>query len=198
MLMTSKQADGIRNNIIRIKSLLAADKRRWGGYYDDSLGLRYLPPKLYIQIADYTGGLNYTKWFSKNFPDDVCTPDFLFEWTIILFKSGKIKDAEKKAFESFCSNAYIFDKYFGRPIIPIDKYENSNMETTFFTEKFDYSSNQTELVDFTDWLKHYIIQETFIMATSKYIEIYKRLKTEQDREKRGYLLKLAKQIIDEF
>lgn len=33
--MTPKQADRIRNKIKKIKAALAADKKRWGGYYHD-------------------------------------------------------------------------------------------------------------------------------------------------------------------
>ena len=35
---------------------------------------------------------------------------------------SKAKEAEKKAFKSFRSNTYIFDKYFDRPIVPIIKF----------------------------------------------------------------------------
>jgi len=43
--MTPKQEERIRNKIARIRKELAADKKRWGGFYDDSRGLRYLPPE---------------------------------------------------------------------------------------------------------------------------------------------------------
>jgi hypothetical protein len=33
--------------------------------------------------------------------DDSGIPDFLFEWTIILFKNGRIQEAEKKHFKHF-------------------------------------------------------------------------------------------------
>jgi len=44
--MTPKQEERTRSKIKMIKAELAADKKRWGGYYDDSRGLRYLPPAL--------------------------------------------------------------------------------------------------------------------------------------------------------
>jgi hypothetical protein len=58
--MTPKQEDRIRTKIKRIKAELAADKKRWEGYYDDSRGLRYLLPALYLKLEDYSGGLRYT------------------------------------------------------------------------------------------------------------------------------------------
>lgn len=191
--MTPKQIERLRKKIADIKRTLAAEKRRFGGY-DDSRGLRYLPAKYFIQLGDYSGGLTYTKWFDKNFPDDGGFPDFLFEWTIILFKNGKIKDAEKKAFETFCSNTYLFDKFFGKQIMPIDKWEGSNLEAPGFTEYLDYSSEQSELADFSKWLDKYISTEEFNNRSKKYIDIQKKLKTENDTEARHYLVMQARQL----
>ena len=132
--------------------------------------------------------------FDKSFPDDSGFPDFLFEWTIILFKTGKTKDAEKKAFQTFCSNTYLFDKYFGRQIIPIDKWEGSNLEIPAFTKYLDYSSEQKELADFTKWLDTFLSTQDFINRSNKYIDIQKRLKTEHDEETRHYLVKAASQL----
>jgi len=195
--VTPKQEERIKIKIKRIKAELAADKKRLGGYYDDSSGLRYLPPSLYIQLADFSGGLRYANWFHKNFPDDSGFPDFLFEWTIILFKTNKFKDAEKKAFETFCSNTYLFDKFFGRPIVTIDKYEYSNNDIPSYCDYITYSSEQADLTDFSDWLTKYLATEKFITLSSKFININKRLKTENDSETRGYLLRQARQLKDE-
>ncbi len=98
--MPVPKREKIERKIEKIKKLLAADKRKWGAW-DDSRGLRYLPPGLYIQIEDWAGGLKYLKWFEKNFPDDMGMPEFLFEWTIILFNSNKIKEAESKTMQTF-------------------------------------------------------------------------------------------------
>ncbi len=61
--MTPKQEERIRIKIARIRKELAADKKRWGGFYDDSRGLRYLPPEQFIKLKDYKGGLRYLRWF---------------------------------------------------------------------------------------------------------------------------------------
>ena len=194
--MTPKQIERVKKKIADIKRTLTAEKRKYG-CYDDGRGLRYLPTKYFIQLADYSGGLTYTKWFDKNFPDDSGFPDFLFEWTIILFKTGKLKDAEKKAFETYCSNTYLFDKYFGRPIIPIDKYEYSNVDIPQYTDSFEYASGQTELADFSNWLSNYLSTDKFIKLIEKFIDIHKRLKSEHDIETRGYLLQQVRQLEDE-
>jgi hypothetical protein len=193
--MTPKQTERLQKKIKKIKAALAADKRRWGGEYDDSRGLRYIPPRYYVKLGDFAGGMRYMNWFNKNFPDDCGFPDFLFEWTIILFKTGKLKEAEKKAFQTFCLNTYVIDKYFGRPVIPIDKNEFSNIDHPSYTKYFDYSSQQTELSDFTDWLRQFTEVEKFLKLSNKFIEIQKRLKHEDDYETRSYLIKHADQLI---
>jgi hypothetical protein len=151
----------LKKKIAAVKRALAAEKKKFGGY-DDSRGLRWLPTKYYVQMEDYSGGLAYTKWFSKNFPDDVGFPDFLFEWTIILYQNGKLLAAGQKAFQTFCANTYLFDKFFGRSITPIDKWEGSNLEAASFTDYFNYSNKQKELEDFATWLSTFMSTERFM------------------------------------
>jgi hypothetical protein len=188
--MTPKQMVRLRAKISNIKRTLAAEKRKFG-CYDDSRGLRYLPTKHFIQLQDYKGGLTYLKWFRKNFPDDSGFPDFLFEWTIILFKCGKREEARKKAFQTFCANTYLFDKFFGRPVTPVAKWEGSNLETAGFTDFFDYSAKQPEFADFSEWLNNLISTEDFKSRCGKYIDIHKRLMNETDSETRHYLIMQA-------
>ena len=197
--MTPKQAERIKNKIKKIKTALAADKKRWGGFYDDSRGLRYIPPQLYIELNDFTGGLRYLNWFNKNFPDDSGYPDFLFEWTIVLFKTGRLKDAEKKAFETFCSNTYLFDIFFSRPVYAIEKWEGSNLEKLeFANHTFRYNSKQENLTDFSEWLDKCIASEKFLQLSNKLLDIQKRLQTEKDTETRHYLLQHERQLINEL
>jgi hypothetical protein len=191
--MTEKQKEKVRIRIADIRATLANERRRYGGY-DDSRGLRYLPPAYYIKIGDYAGGLTYLRWFNKNFDNDAGFPDFLFEWTLILFKSNKYKEAEQKAFKTFCSNTYLFDKFFGKPIVPIQKQEYSNIDIPEFTDSFKYSCTQTELADFSKWLEHFISSEKFKTIKQKYIDIHIRLKTERDKETRTYLILHANQL----
>lgn len=195
--MTPKQEERIRNKIKKIKTALAADKKQWGGYHHDGQGLRYLPPKLYIQLNDSQGGLRYFTWFNKNFQDDAGYPDFLFEWTIILFKRGRLKEAERKAFQTFCRNTYVFDKFYGREIKAIEKWEGSNLEVPEFAMKyFDYSHTQENILDFAEWLKKFTSSEKFIHLRNKFIEIKKQLKVEHDIKKRRNLIKQAAKLED--
>ena len=197
--MTPKQEERIRKKIKRIKADLAADKRHWGGQYHDGGGLRYLPPALYIKLGDYTGGLRYLNWFTKNFSDDAGFPDFLFECTIILFKSKRLEKAEKMAFRTFCSNTYLFDKFLGKPVIPIDKEEYSNLDKPqYVNELFEYSHADEALFDFAHWLNGVIKTEKFKAAASAFIEVQKKLKREHNPKKRKELYDLARKIELEY
>ena len=195
--MTEKQIERVKTKIKRIRGVLAAEKRTFGAY-DDSRGLRYMPPQLYIQIADFSGAMTYLKWFQKNFEGDMGFPDFLFEWTLILFMNKRFREAEKKAFETFCSNTYLFDKFFGKPVIAVYKYESSKVEKPEFTENLHYSSSQPELSDFSQWLCAVISEENFKEACAKFINVQMRLYSEEDSETRGYLLQLSRQIRDNY
>lgn len=197
--MTPKQQERIKTKIKRIKSALSADKNHWGGQHHDGQGLRYIPPQLYLELNDFTGGLRYFNWFNKNFPDDSGYPDFLFEWTIILFKTDRLKEAEKKAFETFRSNTYLFDTFFGRQVTKIKKWEGSNLQTQDFADnQFCYNSKQDNLLDFSEWLDKFIATEKFILLSNKYLDIQKRLETERDTETRQYLIQLKRQLENEL
>jgi len=123
----------------------------------------------------------------------------LFEWTVILFKTGRLKEAEKKAFETFCSNTYLFDTFFGRQVTRIKKWEGSNLQTQDFADnQFYYNSKQDNLVDFSEWLDKFITTEKFIYLSNKFLDIQKRLVTENDTETRHYLIQHERQLINEL
>ncbi len=195
--MTPKQIQRIEKKIADIKRILATEKRKFGGY-DDSRGLRYLPTQYYLQLGNYKGGLAYTRWFDKAFPDDMGFPDFLFEWTVLLFKTGKLKEARAKAWQTYCANTYVLDSFLGRPFAELQQYEWSNMAGVSFLPYFPYRFEQAGLHDFSQWLEELMDGELFQACSSRYLSLYQRLATEQDRETRGYLRNEAHQLMGQF
>ncbi|MFN0047885.1 MAG: hypothetical protein ACKVOU_02040 [Cytophagales bacterium] len=172
--MTPKQIERIGNRIKQIKVALAADKKHWGGFYHDGRGLRYLPPQLYISIDDFAGALRYFNWFHKNFPSDSCYSTFLYEWTIVLFKTGRLKEAEKKALEVFCSDNGVLFK--------ILQIGDANMANDELANKYlNELKNKGSLADFNTWILHLIRQDFFLDFCNKYIELEKRIETEPDK-----------------
>ena len=55
--MTPKQIEKVQIKIKKIRAALAAEKRMFG-CYDDSRGMRYLPPHLFVKIQDYKEDLS--------------------------------------------------------------------------------------------------------------------------------------------
>ncbi len=196
-IVTPKQIQTRKKKIADVKRTLAAEKRKFGAY-DDSRGLRYVPTKYYIELADFAGGLAYTKWFEKNFSDDMGFPIFLFEWTIILFKNGKTKEAEKKALQTFTSNIYLLDKFLGKEFLDLDIEEHSNWDRPALAERFKYSKDQIELKDFTDWLSLFVISDKFYKIANEFIFIKQRLKSERVGPARSRLVKKLYSLLDAY
>jgi hypothetical protein len=192
-MTTPRQKAAIEKKLVGIKSALIVDKRKWGTW-DDSRGLRYASPGLFIKIEDWQGGLKYLKWFAKNFPDDIGMPEFLFEWAIILFKSKKIKEAEHKVYQSFFSNTYLLDRFFGKSIIHVDKWEGSILESPEYIQYFGYTSNDQYLTDFSKWLEGLVSTDEFIATESEFITLNIKLKVERDGETRRYLIGQIRQL----
>lgn len=196
--MTPKQEERIRNKIARIRKELAADKKRWGGFYDDSRGLRYLPPEQFIKLRDYKGGLRYLRWFNRTFPDDLGYPIFLFEWTMILFKTGNIKEAENKALLTFYANNYLFDKFFGKEPPTTEKQEHTGWESAELAESLKYSNSVPEFADFGKWLQDFQTSQKYQKFAKEVILIKEKLVTEPAGKTRTELVSRQYELISEL
>jgi hypothetical protein len=195
--MTPTLKQEFEEQIEDIKASIETEVQLLDGF-NDELGQRFIPTQLYLQMEDYTAGLDYLRWYLKVVPGDVGAPDFLFEWTVILFMNGKIKEAERKAVETFFNNTYIFDKFFGRELIQIDKVESWNAEKPEYLADFKYSSTQPKMAAFTQWLTEFEESDKFQSIYKRYIAALVRLKYEDDPEIREYLFKIDNQLMREL
>ena len=196
--MTPKQEERIKKKILKIKKGLAADKRFWGGYYHDGSGLRYLQPELFLKLKDYKGAARYFRWFEKNFPNDVGHPVFLFEWTITLFKIGKIKKAEKKTLETFFSNTYLFDKFLEKEMLHFDKWEGCGWEQEDLTNYFSYTKHQEDIKDFVEWVSDFLRTKKFYNIANEFIDISIKLNTEPVGKKRSELVRRKSHLLYDY
>lgn len=194
--MTPKQIERIKNKIALIRKELAADKKRWGGFYDDSRGLRYLPPELFIKIKDYKGGLRYLRWFDRTFSDDSCYPNFLFEWMLILYKTNNCREAENKALVTYASNSYIFDAFLGKELKKIQKAESSNWQQASLLDHFEYSCEDDELKDFATWLVHFMSSDKYRDFVEVLTQIDIALESEPVGKKRSKLVNKRYRLIN--
>ena len=186
--MTEKQIEKVKLKIGKYKKALAADKRNWGGEYHDGQGIRYIIPALYIKISDYKGGLKYFAWFDKNFPDDSGYPIFLFEWTFVLFKCGKLLEAENKAHITFFSNTYLLDKFLGKKPLQLDKNKSSNWEYESLVKHFIYTSKDTEFTEFGEWVETVLQSCIFLDKANEFIELERQLKDEPVGKRRSEIV----------
>jgi len=196
--MTPLQIERIQKTIAKIKRELAADKKRHGGYYDDSRGLRYLPPALYLKLQDYKGAMRYFRWFAKNFDDDSGYPTFLFEWSITLYKNGRLSDAESLVLLTFFSNTYLIDWFLGKEKRASDIKEQSNWQSVDLLEDFPYNHRDTTLSDFSDWLTLFLLSETFAKYSHEFLKIKQKLTDEPAGITRSEMVDSLVAIMDMF
>ena len=195
--MTLKQIEKAKAQIVAIRKTIADEKRQWGGYHDGR-GFRYAPPQYYVKLNDFKGAMTYFRWFQKNFEDDSGEPHFLFEWCITLFKNGKLKDAEKKAVETFMSNTYLIDKFLGKPLHGFDELPDSEWQKEQLTRYSPYSAEQEALKDFAQWLFQFVQSDKFKAITTAFIENEIQLLTEPVGAKRSALVDRKYRMLDGF
>jgi len=176
--MTPKQIDRVLNKIKKIRKEINDEKRQFGGYHDGR-GLRYIPFELYLKIQDFKGGLTYLRWFTKTFPDDIAMPEIMIISSIIYFKNGKIKDAEKKALQAYFADSYVIDIFIDREI----KRENdSNLDLNTLKDYFSDLKKQNDLSDFQEWLTDFENTEIFKDYKLKNQELQLKLEKATDDE----------------
>lgn len=187
--MTPKQIERVQNKIKKIRKEIYNEKRLCGGYHDGR-GLRYIPFELYLKIQDFKGGLTYLRWFIKTFPDDIAMAEIMIMSSLIYFKNGKIKDAEKKALQTYFADSNVFDVFLDRPI----KEDNdSSYDLKAIKDFFTELKTQNDLTDFQSWLTDFENSEIFKSYTSR----FKNLNLMRDNEKNSDIEdELFDQILD--
>jgi len=192
--MTANQIDKTKDKIRKIRSVLAAERKKFGGY-DDSRGLRYLPTALYVKIGDFDGGFRYLNWFNKNFRNDAGFPEFLFEAAIILFKKRKIEDAKKYVLRTYFANTFLIDKFFLKPPSRRNRNVTIGFQYYEYLQNFQYRCDQQELLEFGQWLKDFIESNDFIAFKEEHDTIENQLETEPVGRKRSRLVERLYKLI---
>ena len=195
--MREQLKERLTKRIDKIVTSLEAEQQKLG-WIKDRRGMRYLPTEMFLNMEDYSAGLEYLKWFHRNFPKDKGFPEFLLEWTIILFKTESYNDAKKMAFRTYCSNIHIFDKYFSREITPVEKFEKSRYEAANYVKTVNFKVGNPKFTDFDEWLKQITSSKKFISATEKFIEIRKKLLIESDSMVRNQLNSKERGLVDDI
>lgn len=195
--MTPSEKQELENEIERIIASIETEVQLLDGY-NDELREVYLPIKYYLQMADYKAGLKYLRWYQQIVHGDVGAPDFIFECAIILYMNGKFKEAKRKALEAYFNNTYIFDKFFGRQLIPVDKLESWENEKPEYLADFKYSYTQPQLAEFTKWLRDFEQSGKFLSISKRFIAALVWMKYEKDRKVLDYLSHIDDHLMKEL
>jgi hypothetical protein len=175
--MTERQIERIKKTIKVYRARLAAEKRLHGDY-DDSPGLRYIIPELYLKISDYKGALVYFRWFSKAFPDDIGFPDFNLFWSATLFENNKIPEAIQKAYETAFSNTYLLELIAGRDPVQLDKSESIGYENLEYAKQVYKDCINLTTREFQIWISNLSGFDDFKANLNKFVSIQKLIKDE--------------------
>ena len=175
--MTERQIENIKKTIKFYRARLAAEKRMFGDY-DDSPGLRYIIPELYLKIRDYKGAMVYFRWFSKAFPDDTGYPVFNLFWSATLFENNKIPEAIKKAYKTAFSNTYLLDLINGKDPVQLDKSESIGFENLEYAKQIYKDCIKFITLEFQIWISNLSEFDDFKANLNKFISIQKLIKNE--------------------
>jgi hypothetical protein len=174
--LTPAQIARIQKKIDRIKKSIASEKVRFG-CYDDSRGLRYEPPFLYMQIMDLTGGLRYYNWFMKNFPDDCGSPIMYISWTALFFFRNELPQARRLFKRAVFSNIYLIPVLLGKTIELYDTGKSLNYDNSEWVKEIDFSDFQFLTAEFCQWLETEYYCDTMQQLIRRYAMISKELDT---------------------
>jgi hypothetical protein len=175
--MTEKQVEIIKAKIKSCRARLASEKRRFGGYFDNS-GIRYQIPELYLRIGDYKGALTYFIWFAREFPGDTAFPFFNLFWSFTFFKNKREKDAVRLAYKTAFSNTYLINLICKRETNSIDKSESAGSENLDYAKEIAEWCDKLLTKDFRTWLCTLNETEEFRSNMNKFISIQKLIEDE--------------------
>ena len=192
--MTEKQIERIKKKIRSCRAQLSAEKRKYGAY-DDSRRIRYIIPELYLKLEDYQGCLRYFKWFQKEFIDDCGFPDFLLQWTFVMFQNKKYDLAEKKLYETFFSNTYLIPLLIGDDIGKIENPETISTERIEFAKEVIAESSKIITEDFKSWLKEISKAELFAQRIRDFIGLQKLIEEEPVGQSRTDLIRAEMEFV---
>ena len=180
--MTEKQIEKIRLSIKKHRAALTAEKRKFGGFFDNR-ARRYYISDLHMQISDYRGTITYKRWFDKNFPDDIGTPLLSLHWSIAYFELGKIGEAKTYTIDTAFQNIYLHKILLDREVIQIDMYELGR-DMLEFAQLITKNYGKVATKSYLDWLSAFIETDEYKEPINKFIALNKLLKDEDNDDKR--------------
>jgi hypothetical protein len=166
----------IRARLRRYERQLRAEKSRTGNF-DDGAGLRFLVGPLYLLLGDLEGATKSYAWFEKQFPDDGGEPGNDLCWALVLYRIGSLEAAARKLRQAMLRNLYLLPQLLGIPHKPLAIWHGSNWAEAGYLACIP--PEYWELWDAAalGWARRLYESEAFQKAESRFIAIYKELRT---------------------
>ncbi len=185
----------LRRRISSYKSSLLKEKKKFG-YVNDGAGKRYLLFALYFVLNDLEETRDYIKWYDNEFPDDSGEPIQKLCWALSLRRMGNEMDARKMLAETMLSNLYMIPKLLGQDVNEYDIWHGSNMAhigyVGYLPKEVAASITEAE----SQWLRQEHDSPEFRHIRQRYIQIYSKLKSTRDIDKRKRLLSESDSLLD--
>lgn len=194
--MKSKKETSVLKKIKRIKDSLAKEKTTLGCIHDGR-GLRYIIPKMLMDIMALTDGKRYYTWFNKNFPDDIGEPYMFVQWMCLFYYRKEYKLAKEIIKKIIHQNIYVIQQILGKPMKKIEDFSHSSN----YAEEDYISVEEIEEMSYIDdafknWLEKTYASEDIQSILKNYIDLRIELNNEHDLNKRREILKREEDLFN--
>jgi hypothetical protein len=190
MYQFPKTPEKIKQRIKRYEREFEKEEKKFG-FISDGYGKRYLLGPLYMLMGDIEGAIKTYEWFGEKFSDDGGEPFHSLCWALALFRTGAKNKASKKLVELMLSNLYIIPHLLGIEQRELNIWHATNLAMKEYVEYIP--SELIELWDdqALDWARKEYQSTEIQKIRKRYIEIYRKLKTERPGPKRSQLVEEA-------
>ena len=181
IIMTEKQIERVRLNIKKQRGALAAERKKFGGYFDNS-GRRYGISGLYMSISDYKGTIVYKRWFDKNFPGDIGASLLSLHWSIAYYELGKLKEAKIYTIDTAFQNIYLHKLLLDKEVSKIGMYEDGR-DMLEFAQLMNKDHRKVVTDSYLNWLSTFIETDEYKEPVNEFIALSIQLKDDVSHDK---------------
>ena len=183
----------IRGLIKRYENSLKRERRRFG-YIHDGAGKRYLLGPLYMLLGDNARAMKSFEWFEETFPDDVGEPGQYLCWTLFLYRNGNLEAARRKLVQTMLLNLYLIPRLLGIHQEEIDMWHGSNWKTREYLDYVPPAFFSLWDEEALKWAWEVYESPEWNAIRSRWVEIYRQLKTEPIGDTRCRLVNEAMRL----
>jgi len=104
-------------------------------------------------------------------------PGITFMSSLIYYKNQKMKEAEKKALQTFFADSNAYDIFLGRPVPEI---ANSNFDLNSIKDFYSEILKLIDVTDYTNWLIDFEKSSIFVEHIAEFQALREKQLSEQD------------------